>query len=126
MLEARESGETGILAGADLEVGRQGGRGTKLAAGCSRECEVQWAQQSRKHHEPKWRDNAPCLDDRTGPCMESATGYDGAAMEEAYEVARPGTAAALDIAAWAYSRGESSPEAATSKEVATGASEDPL
>jgi len=58
--------------------------------------------------------------------MGLATGYDGAAMEEAYGVARPGTAAALSIAAWACSRGESSPEAATSKEVARGASEDPL
>ena len=58
--------------------------------------------------------------------MESATGYDGAAMEEAYGVARPGTAAALGIAAWACSKEESSLEEATSKEVATGASEDPL
>lgn len=58
--------------------------------------------------------------------MDLATGYDEAAMEEAYGVARPGTAAALGIAAWACSREEPSPEAATSKEVVTGASEDPL
>jgi hypothetical protein len=95
-------------------------------ADCSRKCEVQSAQQSRRHREPKWQDNAPCRDDKTGPCTELATGYDEAAMEEAYEVARPGTAAALGIAALAYSREESSPEAATSKEVATDASEDPL
>lgn len=47
-------------------------------------------------------------------------------MEEACEVVRPGTAAALSIAALACSRAASSPEAATSKEVATDASEDPL
>lgn len=123
--EARGSGETDILAGADPEVDRQGGRGTKLVAGCSQECEVQWAQQSRRHREPKWQDNAPYRDDRTGPCMESATGYDGAAMEEAYGVAKPGTAAALGIAAFACSIEESSPGAATSKKVATDGSEDP-
>lgn len=95
-------------------------------ASCLQLSEVQWAQQSRRHREPKWQDNAPCPDDRTGSCMDSATGYDEAAMEEAYGAARPGTAAALSIAAFACSREESSPEAATSKEDATGASEDPL
>lgn len=58
--------------------------------------------------------------------MDLATECGEAAVEEACELARPGTAAALSIAALAYSTEESSLEATTSREVAMGVNEDPF
>lgn len=125
--EAVKSEETGSPAAAAREAAHRGARGTTLVADCSQRCVVQLVRpRSRTRRELRWPGNATCPGDTTDPCMAPETGYDEAAAEEVYAVGTQGIGAALDIAALAYSTGELNPGAATSKEVGTGASEDPL
>jgi hypothetical protein len=57
--------------------------------------------------------------------MVSEAGYDAVAVEEAYGAAKLDTVVAWDTGASACSTTGRSPEASTSKEVATGVNEDP-